>query len=173
MPTPTLVATAGATNANSYITVADADTYHDAHLYASTWTAATTANKTIGLIWATRLIDAAYEFVGEIASDTQALRWPRAATYDRDGRLLANDAIPAELENATAELARHLLAADRTAPASATDAAVKRAKVGGLEVEFANGFSTREDAIPDTVFEMLRHLVLNKTKYGAISMRRG
>src|SRR5687767_10124818 len=103
MPTPTLVATAGDATANSYITVADADTYHDAHLYASTWTAATTANKTISLIWATRLIDAAYEFVGEIASDTQALRWPRAAAFDRDGRLLANDEIPEALEQATAE----------------------------------------------------------------------
>src|SRR5687767_13653613 len=112
MPTPTLDATAGGANANSYITVADATTYHDAHLYATGWSGASADNKIISLIWATRLIDAAYEFVGEIASDTQALRWPRAAAFDRDGRLLANDEIPAAIEQATAELARHLIAAD-------------------------------------------------------------
>jgi hypothetical protein len=172
MPTPTLVATAGSASANSYITVADADTYHDAHSYATTWTAATTAQKTVSLIWATRLLDSHFEWVGTIAGDTQALRWPRAATYDRDSRLLANDAIPEAIEFATAELARHLLSADRTAP-QGVGRAEKRMKVGGLEAEYFNATSTKADAVPDAVYDLIRHLVRQRAGYGSISMSRG
>ncbi len=166
-----LIATAGANDANAYIDVEGANAYHDGHLYASTWNDATLTQKTQGLVWATRLIDAQYEFVGTIASDTQALRWPRAAAYDRDGRLLANDTIPAPIEQATAELARHLITADRTAPES-TDLAVKRVKAGSIEVDFLNGSTKAADTIPDAVFDLIRHLVVNKSKYGAITMRR-
>src|SRR5688572_29395075 len=134
MPAPTLVATAGAANANTYITLADADTYHDSHGYATTWTSATNDQQKVVLVWATRLLDAHFEWTGTIASDTQALRWPRAATYDRDGRLLANDEIPEAIEFATAELARHLLTADRTAPES-VDLALKSVKAGSIAAE--------------------------------------
>lgn len=168
----TLIATPGADNANSYVDVDDADEYHDAHLYASTWNDASATQKTQGLLWATRLIDATYAFVGELASQDQALRWPRAAAFDRDGRLLANDEIPTELEQATAELARHLITADRTAPES-VDLAVKRVKAGSIEVDYVNGTSKAADAVPDAVFDLIRHLVVNKSKYAPITLRRG
>jgi hypothetical protein len=168
----TLVATAGASNANTYVTLADADTYHESHYYASTWTAASDANQNIALVWATRLLDATYDWVGTIASDTQSLRWPRAAAYDRDGRLLANDEIPTELEYATAELARLLLASDRTAPES-TDLAMRRVKAGTIEVEYLNGSTKAAETIPDAVYDLIRHLVLSRTNAGAITMRRG
>lgn len=172
MPTPTLVATAGASNANTYITLADADTYHDSHSYATTWTSATDDQQKVALVWATRLLDAHYQWVGTIASDTQSLRWPRAATYDRDGRLLANDEIPEAIEFATAELARHLLASDRTAP-EGVGRAEKRMKVGGLEVEYFNATSTKAYPVPDAVYDLIRHLVINTSRGGAITMSRG
>lgn len=172
MPAPTLVATAGASNANTYITLADADTYHDSHGYATTWTAATDDQQKVVLVWATRLLDAHFEWTGEIASDTQSLGWPRAATYDKFGRLLANDAIPEAIEFATAELARHLLAADRTAPES-VDLALKSVKAGSIAIEYLNGTTAGAAVVPDAVYDLIRHLVRQRAGYGAISMSRG
>ena len=115
MAQPTIVATVGGANANSYGTRAEADSYHDQHLYGDTWKAAEAWKKDAALMWATRLLDEQISWNGTKASSTQALRWPRTEVKDQDGDLLASDEIPAWLLNATAELARYLLTEDRTA----------------------------------------------------------
>jgi hypothetical protein len=132
MPTPTLVLEdgSGLTNSNAYADVSEADAYHDAHLYASTWIAATTANKTIALIWATRILDEQAEWKGSKAHDTQALRWPRTDVLDPDGVELAGDAIPTWLKAATSECARVLLSTDRTAESD--KAGLKQVTVGPI-----------------------------------------
>jgi hypothetical protein len=110
---------AGLSNANSYASAADGDAYHDAHVYATAWTGATTANKEKALVMATRLIDAHYLFYGTKLLKTQALMWPRFGAPDADhagGReFIADNEIPLNLVNATCELARELLLQDRTA----------------------------------------------------------
>lgn len=111
----------GKADANTYALVADGDAYHDGHLYATAWTAATTENKEKALAFATRLIDAEYQFNGAKVSASQALQWPRDDCPDPDGRrsnsdgFLAADAVPRAVVQATCELARELLIADRTA----------------------------------------------------------
>ncbi len=62
----------GLPNANSYANVADGDAYFEGHLYASAWTAATTANKEKALVFATRLIDSQYQF-GGIKNELRAI----------------------------------------------------------------------------------------------------
>jgi hypothetical protein len=117
----------GKVDANSYADAADGDAYHDGHLYASAWTAASAGNKDKALVMATRLIDAEYQFNGFRTNDGQALQWPRERCPDPDSggtvglslllnyaRYLDNDKVPAALANATCELARELLIADRT-----------------------------------------------------------
>jgi hypothetical protein len=111
----------GLANANSYATAADGDAYHEGHLYATVWTAATTANKEKALVFATRVIDAQYRFNGVRATTTQALQWPRSDCPDPDAApdstgvgLFASAVIPTVLINATCEMARALLATDRT-----------------------------------------------------------
>ena len=74
----------GKVDANSYASAADGDTYHDGHLYATAWTAATLANKEKALVMATRLIDGEYQFNGFKRSDAQALQWPRERCDDPD-----------------------------------------------------------------------------------------
>lgn len=106
----------GKADANSYASVVDGDAYHDGHLYATAWTAATTENKEKALVFATRLLDAEFRFKGVKASTTQALQWPRAECRDPDGDdYLASDAVPHAVVQATCELARELLVKDRTA----------------------------------------------------------
>ena len=121
----------GKVDANSYASAADGDAYHEGHLYATAWTGATTQNKEKALVMATRLIDGEYQFNGFKGSEAQALQWPRERCSDPDrsgggivpGVLssfggdswVASDVVPARVVQATCELARELILADRTA----------------------------------------------------------
>src|SRR5438093_6912314 len=117
----------GLANANSYASAADGDAYHLGHYYASVWTSATTGNKETALVMATRLIDASYQFNGFKKGSVQALQWPREGAIDPDrrdirlsvlenklGPYFESDKIPKLLSDATCEMARELLTADRT-----------------------------------------------------------
>src|SRR2546430_13267882 len=75
---------AGLVDANSYAAAADGDAYHEGHLYASAWTAASTATKEAALVMATRLIDGSYQFGGFKTANAQALQWPRKRAVDPD-----------------------------------------------------------------------------------------
>jgi hypothetical protein len=106
----------GKPDANAYANAADGDAYHDGHLYATAWTAATLANREKALVMATRLIDAEFQFAGWKAVAGQALQWPRASCLDPDGTEdLPMEAVPQAVADATCELARELLVTDRTA----------------------------------------------------------
>lgn len=117
----------GKPDANSYAAVADGDAYHDGHLYASTWTAATNATKEKALVMASRLIDGLFQFNGFKRLSTQSLQWPRRECRDPDnsngvvpglllarGPFLDETKVPPIVVNATCELARALLVEDRT-----------------------------------------------------------
>jgi hypothetical protein len=111
---------AGLAAANAYADVADGDAYHEGHLYATAWTGATSGNKAAALVMASRVIDAECQFLGTLAVDGQALQWPRTDCPDADGgedAVLDSAAVPAAVVRATCELARELLAADRTGDA--------------------------------------------------------
>jgi len=103
-------------DANSYCTVAEGDTYNQSVLYADAWLNASTNDKTIALVQATRLLDEMVNWMGWPITTTQALRWPRVWVWKRD-RLFyeASDSLPVWLVQATAEFARNLLASDRFA----------------------------------------------------------
>lgn len=102
-------------DANAYANAADGDAYHDGHLYATAWTAATLANKEKALVMATRLIDAEYQFGGVKATEAQALQWPRRQCRIPDEEdELASDFVPKAVMGATCEMARELLIVDRT-----------------------------------------------------------
>ena len=115
MAQPTIDTSPGADTANSYCTRAEADTYHDVHLYADIWRATEAWKKDAALIWASRLLDEQVAWQGTKVSASQSMRWPRSGVSDADGYAFSSDAIPAWLANATAELARYLLTEDRTA----------------------------------------------------------
>jgi hypothetical protein len=127
-------------DSNTYASVADGDTYHDAHLYATAWTAATTANKEKALAMATRLIDEEFQFNGFKATTTQALQWPRIRCPDIDlaantvllGGLIyscpsvPSNKLPVRVVQAACELARELLVTDRTAAPAGEGIAMQR-----------------------------------------------
>jgi len=106
---------AGLATANSYATLVEAETYHEMRLHITEWTAASDADKTIALMWATRLLDDMVMWVGTKGDEDQALRWPRDGVVDPDGDEVADDEIPKFLREATCEFARLLIETDREA----------------------------------------------------------
>ena len=110
----TLIATAGATNANTYPTLAEAETYFESRIAIAAWAAATDPNKNISLSMATRLIDQQVLFRGWMYDSDQSLQWPRRGVMGRTGNYLTDNTIPQFLKDATSEYAALLLTEDRT-----------------------------------------------------------
>ena len=102
----TIDATLSGAAANSYVTLAAANTYFETTPDSSTWTNKTDDQKNRALISATRWIDS-LSFYGDRCTETQALKWPRD-NYTVDGIDLACTLIPDGIKTATYELARAL-----------------------------------------------------------------
>lgn len=154
-----LIATPGAADANAYCTVSEADAYHAGHVSGAEWLLADPdddARKVAALIQATRMLDALFDWDGDVATQAQALGWPRFGACDRFGRLIASDVIPREIRDATAELARQLLERDWSADASAEVKGLKRVKTGPVEIEYRDDVAGK--AIPDAVFHLVGEL---------------
>ncbi len=120
------------TDANSYASLAAADTYHEERLHVSDWTGATDDDKNRGLVQATRMLDELVDWNGTRVDEDQALRWPREGVYTPDGDEVDNDAIPTFLSNATAEYARLLIASDRGADSATLG--FKELRAGSLKM---------------------------------------
>jgi len=100
----TIDATLAGASANSYVTLAAANTYFETVPNSSTWTDKTDDQKNRALISSTRWINA-LSFYGDRCTETQALKWPRDE-YKVDGIDLSCTLIPDDIKVATYELAR-------------------------------------------------------------------
>lgn len=97
-------ATIKGTSANSYVSVADADTYFDLSIFKSSWTQLSIAEKEQFLVFSTRRIDAE-KFSGNKTTKDQSLQMPRTGILDKDQAFwIDEDTIPAYFENAVLEL---------------------------------------------------------------------
>lgn len=168
--TATIIATAGAADANSYITLAEAQAYADGDIDAAQWDDATTDQKTRALITATRNLDLV-GFVGTRSSTTQALAWPRK-DFTTTEKTYADDEIPSEIKQATYELAKSLVKDMIVAGAVAgstslipgiPNAGLKRVKLDVMEVEWKPDQQpaiTPLKALPQ-LQQLLQELILN------------
>lgn len=142
-----VTATAGASDANSYLSVAAADTIAGTMLSTLKWSTATTDDKGKALINATRYLDQ-LDWIGTKTTTTQALLWPRkdAACGEKD---YANNVIPDEVKYACFDLADALLN-DTTLLSGGNaglgelipgipNASLKAARVDVLSVDFKDG----------------------------------
>jgi hypothetical protein len=126
----------GLANANSYVSLADADDYH--LIRGNTvWGTLGNERKTQLLILAADYITYMFgpHFIGKKAVSTQALAWPRISITNMD---LYGLGVPREVAEANAELAL----IQNTVPLmpSSTSPRKKKVKVGPIEVEYdANG----------------------------------
>lgn len=154
----------GLPNSNSYVTLAEANTYNENHYYGSAWAALSDERKKQAMIFATRLLDEQVEWNGtprkstdRSIDDYQALRWPRSSVNDIDGYAVDFKTIPEWLKNSTSELARILSGSDRTAePATA---GFSKLQVGSVSVDV-----DKNDQLPT----MPKSVVQMVTAYGRI-----
>ena len=128
-------ATLSGASANSYVTLAAANTYFETVPDSSTWTNKTDDQKNRALISATRWLDA-LSFYGDRCTTTQALKWPRE-NYTVDGIDLACSLIPEGIKTATYELARALANdTDAITGSTGTTGLYDEVELGELRVKY-------------------------------------
>lgn len=145
--TVTVTATAGASNANSYITVATGDDLANVYLGTLAWSSASTDNKGRALIMATRYLDE-LDWIGSRASTTQALAWPRTDAECGE-QSYSSTVIPQPIKQACFDLAEALLttptllggkgAGNAELIPGIPNASLKSASVDVINVQFRDG----------------------------------
>ena len=132
----TINATIKGENANSYVTLTEANSYFETVPSSTNWDNKSDDNKNRALIAATRWIDTLV-YYGDRCDDGQALKFPRN-NYQVDGVELACSKIPNNIKYAQYELAR-ALANDTDAITGTTgkEGNISEAKLGDLAVKFS------------------------------------
>ena len=157
----TLVATPGAANANAYATQAAAITHAQYRVGGAAFIALTSDQQIQALVTAASDIDAIGDgvagFIGDRATATQSMEWPRDA-----------GTLPANLVEANIELAMSYAPAFVTGYTgdvlnpSRSDGTIKRKKVDVLETEWFEARTTEATALerfPDVVQRLLSSLI--------------
>ena len=131
----TINANISGTNANSYVTLAEANIYFETVPDSSTWTNKTDDQKNRALIAATRWIDS-FIFYGDRCDNEQALKFPRN-NYKVDDVELTCTSIPNNIKYAQYELARALANdTDAITGSTGTDGNFSEVKLGDIEVKY-------------------------------------
>ena len=140
----------GKSDANSYVSVAEADSYNEGHVSTSGWDALTTGQKEAALVMAARTIDGSFQFKGFKTVQTQALQWPRDSVKDPDSddsvyprnlstrfNEFANDTVPQIVKNAAIEMARELVLTGDSVSGFHQGAGLKSVSIDGFtKIEF-------------------------------------
>ncbi len=145
----------GTAGAQSYASVAVADTYH-ADFGNESWDNYGEQEKEIALREATRYIDAVYEFVGEKKFYNQPLQWPRYGYADYEPWPVPN------LVAACCELA--LRAASEELMSDTEDQVILREVIGPLRTDYAY-------KNPEVRFTIVDRLLRHLTTSGGSSVR--
>lgn len=139
----TIVATAGSASANSFVTLAEADTYAESRLNASTWDDATADTQNRALVEATRELSV-LTWIGWRTDDVQALSWPRQLVRNPDDpyhNYYGTTVIPQRVKDATCELAFQFVKSGTTDVAALdTTLNIRREKIDVLETEYFDPF---------------------------------
>lgn len=162
---------AGLAAADSYVSVADCETYCDAR--GLTFSSAATADKEAALRRATASIDAMYRsrFPGQRRQyRDQALEWPRTGAVDANGIVVSYDSIPVEIEMATYEAAvRELAEAGSMLPDLERGGAIKSISAGSVSIEY--GASAKPGTAMQIIDGILAGLIGSAARYSGEAKR--
>lgn len=148
-------------NTNSYVTIADADTYFETRIDSAEWESADDETKEQALVTATQLIDERH-WIGAAVSSSQALAWPRKDAIYYDPRMgqqitIANDEVPSQVKIAVYEQALHLVQnEDLIAQKVQTFESIS---VGSIRLTDSNGDVTKTSITPSIIIKPLRPLI--------------
>lgn len=147
----------GLSNANAFITIAEADQIMENYGNSTDWSNSTEAQKQNAIREATRYLNLQYAFDGYKTLSTQALQFPRIYIYDEDGNAIDSNVLPERLKESCAYLALQERGGDTLLEDFDNESKVKKTKdvVGPLteEREYVHG----ED--PDKTYRIVDKLV--------------
>jgi hypothetical protein len=146
-------ATTGGTSTNSYISKSEASTYFKGHVLSSAWL--NSSDKYTALVHASVMLDSMYNWVGDVATTTQSMQWPRILESGDYA-----DVIPKDLRNAVCELSLYLVETGSTV----VDDSLDSVGVGPIKLKFNNDRPV--DLLPDLVTAMLSNLGTAKSQKG-------
>lgn len=153
-----LDATVGGVSANSYATVAEVATYIATHYPAKTvadkWTVSSEAQKEAALIRAAQLLDRHVSWQGEVATEDQALSWPRVDAYDRHGRAIASNAVPGFLKDFQIETALWVMEQSGVIP-QVGSGEYDSITVGPIEINYNEQSAAKRALLPESVVAAL------------------
>lgn len=147
MPTPVV-------GTDSYVTVANADTYHAASIHGASWTAASTTTKEQALLTACRMLER-QTWQGTKTSPSQALDWPRSGLSDPEGVAIPSGAVPQFIKDAQCELALSLINDPSVQTSTDTSLNTRRLKAGSAEIEYFR--PTSGSRFPTIVAELVNY----------------
>lgn len=148
-----LISTPGAVDANSYLSVAEADDYFSTRFQSSDTKWADLNDKEALLVTATGILET-FKFGATRTTKEQALSWPRTGLYDHDGYTIANDSIPQKLKAAVCEVALWYFTEEDRAATDAEIDQLESSKVGPLDYKFkatAANFPSRAIALLESI----------------------
>jgi hypothetical protein len=126
-----ITATVGSASANSFVTSAECDTYHEGRLNATAWSDAVSDDKNRALVEAQRELNT-LSYEGNRVDSAQALQWPRWNACNPDGTgssfYYLSTEIPQRMKDAQCELALEFLKSGTTdlAALPSTDGVIQK-----------------------------------------------
>jgi hypothetical protein len=161
----------GLSSSNSYVSVADADSYNENHEASTDWSGATQADKEKALRLATQYLDLKFygKWKGVRTSEEQALAWPRVGVSDYDGYSYDSDEMPQVLKDACAELALRVIEGDTLLDDISKPGNIKSKSIGAgplkKSVEYVGGL------FPVKKYPLIENQVQQLTTLGGIVER--
>ena len=170
----------GLDDANAYITVAYATDYHQ--LRCNDGWQGPVSEQEAAIIRATEWLDRHYDFqgsrvvIGDPGSPSvlpQALAWPREGVRHSDGIAVPSDAVPVEVERATAELALITLTMPLEPTSDEGRVSRRDESIGSVRIaeDFASAGTTGAPEIP-IVASILRPLLATGGVFGSTKLNR-
>lgn len=144
-----LDATVGGPTSNSYVTTDEAAAYFASSLGRDNWPTDMQV-QSAALIETTRVLDTYVSWIGKIATQTQALRWPRVNAVDPDGRKVDPTIIPVSIKNIVCDLA-YTLVANGGFNTDPND--LSQVRVGPIRVDFNPLYQT--SGFPQAIIDAL------------------
>lgn len=159
----------GLADADAFITVSFADSYHTAR-GNSTWTDESDDSlKEAAIVRASMWLSETFIWKGyPVQQRDQSLSWPRSYVIDEEGYSIDNDVVPVEIQKATAELARQeLVSPNSLKPVYTAQDRKRSVQVGPIRVEYDLSRTSAESARP--VLLAVDNLIRGLTKPGTTS----
>jgi hypothetical protein len=173
-----IITTPGASDANSYASIAEADAYNSSRPQGASWAALTQVEKESALKYSALLLDASFVWTGIATGATvpplgptdpdpapdepnpgQVMCWPRTGMFNRIGMPIDPMVNPDELKYAQAEYARQAAIADLTADNEAVKMGLSSVSAGSVSVSFQDKGSAASVALANPAYAYLSPMV--------------